>query len=156
VRISKELFIFLYKTYVRPHLKYCVQLWCPYLAKDIDTLERVQRRATKLVPALTNPPYETRLENLEFILCTVVVVRRRQRGDMIETYKLLRGFYDIDWSNLFAFNPVSHTMQGPPFEALYKRKCRLQQNFFTQRVINQWNSLPDEVVSTPTTQCIYF
>ena len=44
--ISKDLFIFLYKIYVRPHLEYCVQLWCPYLAWDIDAL---QRRATKLV-----------------------------------------------------------------------------------------------------------
>ena len=67
-RISKELFIFLYKTYVRPHLEYCVQLWCPYLAKDIDTLERVQRQATSLVLALTNLPYEKRLREL---LCTV-------------------------------------------------------------------------------------
>ena len=35
-RISKDLFIFLYKTYVRPHLEYCVQIWCPYLARDMD------------------------------------------------------------------------------------------------------------------------
>ena len=58
--IFKELFIFLYKTYVRPHLEYCVQLWCPCLARDIDTLERVQRRATKLVPRLSKLPYESR------------------------------------------------------------------------------------------------
>ena len=52
---SKDLFIFLYKTYVRPHLEYCVQLWCPYLARDIDTLEKVQTRATKLVCELMSP-----------------------------------------------------------------------------------------------------
>ena len=75
--------------------------------------------------------------------------RRRQRGDMIETYKLLRGFYDIDWSNLFTFNPASHT-RGHHLK-LYKRQCTLQlrANFFLHRVINQWNSLPDEVVSAP-------
>jgi len=43
--LLKELFASLYKTYVRPHLEYCMQLWCPYLARDIDTLENVQRRA---------------------------------------------------------------------------------------------------------------
>ena len=45
---SKDLFIFLYKTYVRPHLEYCIQLWCPYLARDIDTLEKVQKCATNI------------------------------------------------------------------------------------------------------------
>ena len=113
------------------------------MAKDIDTLERVQRRATKLVPALKNLPYERELGIYS-------LHRQRQRGDMIETYKLLRGFYDIDWSNLFTFNPASHT-RGHHLK-LNKRQCRLQlrANFFTQRVLNQWNSLPDEVVSAPT------
>jgi len=65
------------------------------LANDIDILERVQRRATKFVPTLTNLPYETRLRELG----TYSLYCRRQRGDIIETYKLLRDFYDIDWSN---------------------------------------------------------
>ena len=44
IKFSKELFIFLYKTYVRPQLE--LLLCCPYLAWDIDILENVQRRAT--------------------------------------------------------------------------------------------------------------
>ena len=146
VRISKELFTFLYKTYVRPHLEYCVQLWCPYLAKDIDTLERVQRWATKLVAALANQPYESGLKELGIysLYC------RRQRGDLIETYKLLKRYYDIDWSKLFTLGPISHT-RGHHLK-LYKQQSRLQlrTNFFTQRVINQWNCLSAEVVSAPT------
>ena len=63
--MSKELFIFLYKTYVRPHLEYCVQLWNPYLARDIDTIEKVQRRATKLVSPLAKLPYQSRLKELK-------------------------------------------------------------------------------------------
>ena len=47
----------LYKTYVRPHLEYCVQVWSPFLVGDIDALERVQHRATKLIPSIANLPY---------------------------------------------------------------------------------------------------
>ena len=64
VNISKDLFVFLYKTYVRPHLEYCVQLWCPYLAKDIDMVEKVQMRATKLVKGIARLPYTDRLQKL--------------------------------------------------------------------------------------------
>jgi len=60
-KLSRELFVFLYRTYARPHLEYCIQLWCPYLACDIDKLENVQRWATKLVTELANIPHESRL-----------------------------------------------------------------------------------------------
>ena len=62
--MSKELFLFLYKTYVRPHLEYCVQIWSPYLAKDMDFLERVQIHATKLGRGLAKLSYESRLKSL--------------------------------------------------------------------------------------------
>ena len=67
---------------------YCVQLWCPYLAKDIDTLEKVQRRATKLVPKVSKLPYECGLRKLDFFS----LYFRRIFGDLIETYKLLKGY----------------------------------------------------------------
>ena len=90
--MSKELFVFLYKTYVRPHLEYCVQLWSPYYVRDIDNLERVQRRATKLVNEFTKLSYENRLKKLGIysLYC------RRQHGDLIETYKILNGYYNVE------------------------------------------------------------
>jgi ribonucleases P/MRP protein subunit RPP40 len=47
---------------VRPHLEYCVQAWRPYLQKDNNLLESVQRRATKLIPYLTGKPYQDRIQ----------------------------------------------------------------------------------------------
>jgi ribonuclease P/MRP protein subunit RPP40 len=63
--LSKEVVLPLYKSLVRPHLEFGIQAWRPYLRKDIDLLEGVQRRATKMIPSLKFKSYEDRLENLE-------------------------------------------------------------------------------------------
>ena len=49
---EKSLSVPLYKAIVRSHLEYCIQAWSPYLRKDMDMLEKIQRRATKLIPGL--------------------------------------------------------------------------------------------------------
>ena len=77
-KFSKELFIFLYRTYVRPQLEYCIQRWCPYPARDIDTLENVQRWATKFVNGLVKLPYESRLRELG-----LSSLYYAQRGDLM-------------------------------------------------------------------------
>ena len=59
---DKSLSVPLYKGIVRPHLEYCIQAWNPYIRKDIDMLEKIQRRATKLIPGLRYLRYEERLE----------------------------------------------------------------------------------------------
>ena len=64
VNISKDLFTFLYKKYVRPLLEYCSAIWSPYLAKDIDVLEKVQMRATRLIRGIGNLSYGQRLKYL--------------------------------------------------------------------------------------------
>ena len=57
---EKQLIVPLYKAIVRPHLEYCIQAWRPYRKKDIDKLERIQRRATKMIPELRDLSYENR------------------------------------------------------------------------------------------------
>ena len=57
---EKLLIVPLYKAIVRPHLEYCIQAWRPYRKKDTDKLERIQRRATKMLPELRDLSYESR------------------------------------------------------------------------------------------------
>jgi hypothetical protein len=77
-RLDRHDFLLLYKTYVRPHLQYCVQVWSPHLVKDIESLEHVQRRATKLVDGIKKCSYEKRLEYLGL----TSLYQRRKRGNM--------------------------------------------------------------------------
>ena len=89
---EKELIIPLYKTIVRPNLEYCIQARRPYRKKDIDMLERVQRRATKMIQKLRNISYEMRLKE-----CGLTTLEtRRLRGYQIEGFEILNGFENID------------------------------------------------------------
>ena len=83
----------LYKAIVRPHLEYCIQAWSPYLRKDIDMLEKIQRRATKLIPGLRDLRYEERM-------WTYNTRNAKIKGGQIEVFKILNGYENID-SNIF-------------------------------------------------------
>ncbi len=87
---EKSLIVPLYKAIVRPHLEYCIQAWSPYLRKDIDMLEKIQR-ATKLIPGLRDLIYEERLKE-----CGLTTLEtRRLSGDQIEVYKIFNGYENI-------------------------------------------------------------
>ena len=87
--LNKDMFIALYKAFIRPHLEYCPEIWNPHLVKDISALEKVQRRATKLIPEYKDLQYEERLQRLKLF----PLVKRRLRGDMITTYKIINGLW---------------------------------------------------------------
>ena len=90
----------LYKSLIRPKLEYCIQAWNPSLIKDIELLEQVQHRATKLIPEIAHLSYHERLKRLNL---TTLELRRHQ-GDLIETYKILKEFEGIPVNSLFELN----------------------------------------------------
>lgn len=147
--LSQESFVMLYKSLVRSHLEYANVVWCPYKKGDISLLERVQRRATKLISSIKHLPYEDRLKKLKL----PSLKYRRARGDMIEVFKILNGYYDnID--NISLAPNVSVATRGNKYK-LYQSyvKYDLRKHFFTNRVVSLWNSLPNNVVDSDSINC---
>jgi hypothetical protein len=134
----------LFTTMVRPHLEYGNVVWHPYLRKEIDMIEAVQRRATKMVPGFSNLTYEQRLRKMKL----PSLEYRRFRGDMIEAYKYMHGLYRVDESALLPrHHDTGVTTRGHCMK-LAKRESStmIRQNFFGLRIVNRWNGLPEKVV----------
>ena len=118
-------------------------MWHPRFKKEIEQIEKVQRRATKLVPGFSGIQYEDRLQQLDL----PSLVYRRCRGDVIEVYKYLNGLNFFSNDGLLPLAPVS-ALRRHDYKLL-TRLCHtgLKLNSFTYRVVNLWNHLPDVVVN---------
>ena len=127
---------------VRPHLEYGNAIWGPFFIGDAKMVEAVQRRATKLIPELKNQPYEFRLRALNL----PSLVYRRKRGDMIQVYKILNGMVRVDTEDFFVPSRFEHTRGHQQRVSKEKATKMARINAFSQRVTNQWNSLPNDVV----------
>lgn len=141
---SKENILPLYKSLVRPHLEYAIQAWRPYKQKDIDNIEKIQRRVTKMIDGMSTLNYEERLQRTNLISLEM----RRLRSDMIEVFKIMHGFEGLKPEKFFKLSDITHT-RGHSMK-IYKPNTRLEvrKHFFTQRVIDEWNNLPADVVQS--------
>ena len=150
---SEESLVTLYKVFVRPHLEYCIQACSPTLRRDIDALERVQRRATRLVPSLRDLPYEERLKRLNL----PSLEDRRKRGDMIETFKIMKGYDQVDARKFFTLRAEvagRDETRGHELKIFKQRRNTvLRRKFFSHRVVDSWNRLPRHVIEANTVNC---
>ena len=135
-------FALLYKSLVRTHIEHAVSLWCPYKKGDIEEIEKIQKRATKLIISLKKLPYKERLLKLKL----PTLKYRRMRGDMIEVFKILHNYYNSDVAPKLTLNNASVT-RGNSLKLLNRSfHCDLRKYSFPARVVNTWNSLPNVVV----------
>ena len=137
----------LIKQLIRPHVEYAVQAWSPWLRRDIELLESVQRRATKMVTWLRDLPYEERLRRLNL----TTLEKRRVRGDNIETFKILRGLEELTEEDFFDRPEASQATRGHSLK-LRKKHTRLdiRKYFYTCRAVDSFNSIPPSAAQVQT------
>ena len=144
--LDKTSFLILYKSFIRPHLEYAIQAWSPYIKRILNIwkkIQKIQRRATKLVQGLGSLPYEKRLEALKL----TSLEKRRLRGDLIEVFKLVTGKENIDYTCLFQLDDTCYDTRGHKFKLKkYRSRLDIRKNFFSNRVVSHWNSLPSHIV----------
>ena len=135
--LDKNVFLKLYKSMVRPHLEYGNIIWHPLYKKQSISIERVQRRATKLLRECKNMTYLQRLKYLHLHS----LKGRRLRGDLIETFKIFNGYTDLSVDKFFMQTDSDRTRNSERkiFIQFYKNKIR--RNFFSIRVAPHWNAL---------------
>jgi len=143
---NQEVLMNLYKSMVRPHLEYCSTVWSPHYVKDKLMLEKVQRRFTRMFSHLKKLPYEARLEELGLWS----LEERRNRADIIEVFKMVKQLSSVPWNRFFkrAEDSVTRGHSWKLVKDCCRCDCRL--HFFSQRVINRWNSLSQDDIDAAT------
>lgn len=142
---DRKFLVNMFKTYVRCLLENNTCVWSPYLIGDINKVEAVQRKFTKRVPGLSTLSYRERLDVLELETLEL----RRLQFDLVQVFKILNGFVDVDKAQFFDMcvnSTRGHTQK------LFLPRCSLNVSKFSFkfRVIEPWNSLTDSVVTAPT------
>jgi hypothetical protein len=147
---DKKIFPALYTRYVRPHLEFASPAWSPWLLKDIDILERVQKRAVGMVNGLGGLSYEEKLEALNM----ETLADRREYADLLLIYKVLNGICTVKKNKWVVMLTRPDQVTRAASDPLKLRKpfarTDIQKNYFTVRICDLWNRLPISIRAAKT------
>jgi len=141
-----EFMVHILKTHIRPVLEYASTVWNTGYMQDVRRLESIQRLWTRQIKGLEDKEYGNRLRELDLYS----VKGRFLRADLIKCWKIFNGKCPIEPTDLWDTSSDSRT-RGHRFKIRVSR-CQIdaRARFFTERVVQDWNSLPDCVVSSET------
>jgi len=140
---NPEMMVQLYKSLLRPYLECSSPVWSPHYRKDkllLDKLllERVQHRFTLLFDDLKSLAYNERLMKLKLWS----LEKRRNRADLIELFQVVQGISTVPLQSFFKLADGSST-RGHRWKLVKEHsRCDARLYFFSMRVLNCWNSLP--------------
>ena len=134
---------------IRPHLEYCHAITHPRLARQMNDIEGVLRRASKQIAEIRDLPYSRRLQ----ILKLPSMKYRLKRGNMVEVYKYLRSGYAAQHEDI-SLTISSSITRGHRLK-LVKPRCAstLRLKTFPNRIIDSWNELLEHVAGAPSLNC---
>ena len=148
---NSNVFSMLYKSLVRPILEYAAPVWCPYLVKDVNALENVQRRASRL--ALNQRRGDMSYEDRCKLPKSPSLSDRRTFLSLVECYKIVFGFYHLKFEDSFDFATTLSTRANHQYK-LYVKSARLncyKYSFFV-RIVKLRSELPGDIVEADSYQ----
>ena len=145
--IDKRAFCILYNQRIRPHLDYGMTACPPGTSVEAKVLEAIQSKATALVHGLKHKNSEERRKALGLM----TLHQRRERGDLIEVFKILGGMTRIDPAAFWEVRPARNGVRLVKERATHGRRQR--HNFFSYRVVQKWNLLPVSLKTAPSLTC---
>ena len=143
---NKELILQLYKSLVSRHHEHGVQFWSPHLRRDIDKIEKIQRRVTKMIPEIRNHSYHLRIHDLHLIS----LVQIRLRGQLIEVFKYLNRFTTASARGLFDYDLNDRKRNNGAKLIVKHFNTSVAEHFYPIKITITWNAISNEVLSSRT------
>jgi hypothetical protein len=140
---DRNIFLKLYKQYVRPHVEFATPAWSPWYISDIQTIEKVQEKAVGMVSGLKGKSYEEKCKELEL----ETLQERRKVADMAQVFKLVHGIDKISRIDIFQHVPEGRTRLAADRLNIRQDPVRteVRKNFFSKRIVADWNRLSSEI-----------